>query len=54
MIDKLELMRSWALGQGWGDWVESLNDVIDKIITLERDLREAKEQLERMRILNHK
>lgn len=54
MIDKLELMRSWALAHGFYDWTEHLNDVIDRIIVLESELKDTKEQLERTRILAKK
>ena len=54
MIEKLELMRSWALSNGFYDWVETLNDVIDKLILLENNLRQTKDELEKLRIQHYK
>ena len=49
-IEKLEGMRAWALGNGFYDWVEQLNDVIDKLIIQKRDLEELREKHERLLI----
>jgi len=49
-IDKLEMMRAWALSNGIYDYTEYLNDVIDEIIELKRDLNQTKEELERLKI----
>ena len=50
MIEQLEVMRAWALTNGFYDWVEQLNDVIDKLIEQKRDLEELREKHERLLI----
>jgi hypothetical protein len=50
MIEQLEAMRAWALSNGFYDWVEQLNDVIDKLIVQKRDLEELREKHERLLI----
>ena len=50
MIEQLEAMRAWALTNGFYDWVEQLNDVIDKLIEQKRDLEELREKHERLLI----
>lgn len=45
MIEQLEGMRAWALLNGFYDWVEQLNDVIDKLIEQKRDLEEKGESI---------
>jgi hypothetical protein len=53
-IDKLEMMRAWALSNGIYDYTQYLNDVIDRIIELERELQQTKEELEKVKIMNKK
>lgn len=50
----LDMIRYWSLTNGFHDWTSQVNDVIDRIIILERDLKDAKEELERLKIMIHK
>ncbi len=50
MIEKLEMMRAWALGNGMYQFVEDYNDMIDKFIEQKRELEETKDKYERLLI----
>lgn len=50
----LDKFRYFCMNNGFHNWVAEINDVFDRIIELERELQQAKEELEKEKIMNKK
>lgn len=46
----LDKFRYFFMNNGLHDWVAECNDVFDRIIELERELQDKKEELEKFKI----